>query len=85
MVSGLVWLVLDRLVGSTKEDRMDSTAPARIGRSAIIKTGVALCAPKKRNAWANVFAANSSLELHGLMETDVSSRISEDPAVDASF
>ena len=41
---------------------------ARIGRSAIIKTGVALCAPKKRNT-----------------ETDVPSRISEDPAVDASF
>ena len=67
-MSGLVWLVLDRLVGSTKEDIMDSIAPARIRRSAIIKTGVALCAPKKRNT-----------------ETDVPSKISEDPAVDASF
>ena len=37
VVSGLVWLVLDRLVGSTKEDGMDSTAPARIKRNAIIK------------------------------------------------
>ena len=67
-MSGLVWLVRDRSVGGTKKGRMDSTAPARIGRSAIIKTGVALCAPKKRNT-----------------ETDVPSKISEDPAVDASF
>ena len=48
VVSGLVWLVLDPLVGSTKEDKMDSTTHARIKRNAIIKTGVALCAPKKR-------------------------------------
>ena len=47
---------------------MDSTAPAHIGRNTIVKTGVALCAPKKR-----------------ITETDVPSRISEDPAVDASF
>ena len=67
-MSGLVWLVRDRSVGGTKKGRMDSTAPARIKRNEIIKTGVALCAPKKRN-----------------MEIDVPSRISEDPAVDASF
>ena len=64
VVSGLVWLVRERSVGGTKKGGMNSTAPARIGRSAVIKTGVALCAPKKRNTWANVFAANSSLELH---------------------
>ena len=85
MVFGLVWLVQDRSVGGTEKDRMGSTAPACIERSAIVKTGVALCAPKKRNTWPSVFAANSSLELHGLMETDVPSRIGKDPAVDASF